>query len=139
MKDLNCQPGYVQVGTKCVDINECVENKDDCSEHSRCDNTEGSFNCICKTGFKKEGNVCKNINECDANTYTCHQFAFCKDTIGSYTCECEPGFTGTGKECEGLYIYSTVTVAALRCELRYFFVSTESVYFATHENDNYKC
>ena len=34
----------------CLDINECDDSNGGCSQ--KCNNTEGSFNCLCSIGYK---------------------------------------------------------------------------------------
>uniref|UniRef100_A0A674DMF9 CD97 antigen-like n=1 Tax=Salmo trutta TaxID=8032 RepID=A0A674DMF9_SALTR len=36
---------------KCIDINECLENKDTCGPNAECNNILGSYSCICNEGF----------------------------------------------------------------------------------------
>ena len=38
-----------------LDINECVDGTNNCSENSTCTNTVGSYNCSCFTGYQDEG------------------------------------------------------------------------------------
>ncbi|KAG7647081.1 putative wall-associated receptor kinase 2 RLK-Pelle-WAK family [Arabidopsis thaliana] len=43
----------------CQDINECISSRHNCSEHSTCENTKGSFNCNCPSGYRKD-----SLNSC---------------------------------------------------------------------------
>ena len=52
-KGYNCNgPG------KCVDIDECAENTDNCPVGTECENTDGSFTCDCEPGFTWDGMAC---------------------------------------------------------------------------------
>jgi len=51
---IRCVDGFRPVDGKCVDIDECAEDKDDCGdEHMSCVNNEGGYKCICDEGFEK--------------------------------------------------------------------------------------
>ena len=41
-----------------LDINECVENSDNCPDNSDCQNTIPGFNCTCDAGFIHQGGIC---------------------------------------------------------------------------------
>ena len=71
-----CDDGYLSVGSNCSgmyivcipcscdtfqsDIDECVEDIDDC-EHN-CINTEGGYNCTCDDGYISVGSNCSGIS-----------------------------------------------------------------------------
>lgn len=88
--------------TKCLDINECDKNP--CGNSSRCDNTEGSFECICENGYEKDPNNknnCLDINECTKGIHDCP--FICENNIGNFTCKCPDGYddkSNDGKNCK---------------------------------------
>ena len=43
---------------KFADIDECVEETDNCDDNAACTNTEGSFTCLCDTGYSGSGASC---------------------------------------------------------------------------------
>ncbi|KAL3982339.1 TLR4 regulator and MIR-interacting MSAP family protein [Acanthocheilonema viteae] len=56
-----CHAGWIMNDSnECEDVNECL-GKNRCSgEHIKCNNTEGSYECICEKGFVKDSNgVCE--------------------------------------------------------------------------------
>ena len=89
-----CPPGFEGDGLTCEDINECERGTDQCSAHSTCTNTIGSYQCVCDKGFG--GQTCSDIDECALGYHQCHQFAICHNNEGSYTCTCREHFTGDG-------------------------------------------
>lgn len=63
-----CNDGYekedpLKVGfdSVCIDINECDRNPSLCPDHSKCENTPGSYKCICDEGFKEDEKNGKKI------------------------------------------------------------------------------
>ncbi|GAB5568273.1 protein disulfide isomerase CRELD1 isoform X1 [Prionailurus iriomotensis] len=52
-----CSPGYQQVGSKCLDVDEC-ETEVCPGENEQCENTEGSYRCVCAEGYKQMEGVC---------------------------------------------------------------------------------
>ncbi|KFD67533.1 hypothetical protein M514_20210 [Trichuris suis] len=90
----------------------------DCSIHSKCENTFGSYKCICHDGWRgihcdEDDDECntaqqicggmtdrceniagsyKYIEECKNNP--CRHGGLCMETYGSYTCQCPPGWNG---------------------------------------------
>ena len=42
-----------------TDIDECVEDIDNCNDNARCINTPGSFRCVCEEGFTGDGVICE--------------------------------------------------------------------------------
>ncbi|XP_036911523.1 protein disulfide isomerase CRELD1 isoform X2 [Sturnira hondurensis] len=52
-----CSPGYQQVGSKCLDVDEC-ETEVCPGENERCENTEGSYRCVCAEGYKQIEGIC---------------------------------------------------------------------------------
>ncbi|KAK6288439.1 hypothetical protein J4Q44_G00388610, partial [Coregonus suidteri] len=104
---------------KCLDINECLENKDACGPNAECHNTIGSYSCICNDGFVSstgveifilgQGITCEDRNECVDDITNCGKHTQCFNTPGIYYCVCNPGFglksgkakfTGNGESCE---------------------------------------
>ena len=89
----------------CLDIDECTEGLDDCSDDAVCVNTEGSFSCTCERGFTGDGRVCLvtqlNQNECEDGSNDCSQNAECIDLEDGYMCRCRVGFRGDGNTCTG--------------------------------------
>ena len=41
-----------------IDIDECVEETDNCDDNAICTNTDGSFTCECESGFSGNGVQC---------------------------------------------------------------------------------
>jgi hypothetical protein len=81
----NCQPGFILDAGKCVDIDEC-ETFGNCAEHGRCDNLQGSFQCLCDPGFQAQSDVCVDIDECQTNNGGCE--GTCTNSIGGAYCAC---------------------------------------------------
>ncbi|MBZ3875303.1 Cysteine-rich with EGF-like domain protein 1 [Sciurus carolinensis] len=52
-----CSPGYQQVGSKCLDVDEC-ETAVCPGENEQCENTEGGYRCICAEGYKQVEGIC---------------------------------------------------------------------------------
>ena len=40
-----------------IDIDECVINTENCTSHSTCVNTDGSFDCRCDAGYTGDGRI----------------------------------------------------------------------------------
>ena len=53
-----------------VDINECIEKKDECDHN--CHNTIGSYQCSCRDGYKIENNKrnCTGMSVCQNSIVT---------------------------------------------------------------------
>ncbi|KAM9473471.1 adhesion G protein-coupled receptor E2-like isoform 8-T8 [Salvelinus alpinus] len=104
---------------KCIDINECLENKDTCCPNAECHNVLGSYSCICNEGFVSSTGAesftfgqratCEDRNECVDDSTICGKHTQCVNTPGSYSCVCNPGFglksgkaqfTENGESCE---------------------------------------
>lgn len=45
---------YMFVDFAFLDIDECMENLDNCQGDSLCENTQGSYNCNCNPGFEAD-------------------------------------------------------------------------------------
>ncbi|ELU11891.1 hypothetical protein CAPTEDRAFT_152137 [Capitella teleta] len=113
-----CKAGYTQTEADgCVDVNECTENKHECSEDEYCSNSQGSYDCKecpsgckgctsfdecteCQEGYlQPEGStVCADKNECEAEVCTGNNEK-CYNTPGSYSCYCEDGYQRIDDEC----------------------------------------
>lgn len=106
-----CKPGYKndETGRLCVDVNECFEMPNLCSQ--KCFNTWGSFQCSCEKGYKlsDDKRTCVDIDECDSwskqnklsDYFLC--IGICKNTPGSYECTCPNGYRleSDMKTCKG--------------------------------------
>ena len=91
-------------------MDECKTGVHDCSDHSTCVNTLGSFSCKCHSGYRMSGKTCVDINECaDGNEKWavtqnvkmahCDSNAYCENVPGNYTCTCNEGYFGDGIIC----------------------------------------
>ncbi|XP_043521930.1 uncharacterized protein LOC122534914 isoform X1 [Frieseomelitta varia] len=85
----SCYKGFQLDGDKCIDVNECKDNKGGC-EH-KCVNTPGSFRCECPKGMKLDEDrfTCRDINECLLNNGHGPCQDTCRNTIGGYECSCD--------------------------------------------------
>ncbi|XP_055383943.1 fibulin-1 [Condylostylus longicornis] len=94
-----CGFGYIYKHNKCIDIDECLTDKNACDTNQICTNENGGYRCDCKIGFKMDStlNACVDINECQINNHNCLPTQRCDNTIGSYTCirlqNCGTGYT----------------------------------------------
>ncbi|KAH8853280.1 Fibrillin-1 [Schistosoma japonicum] len=97
-KRCTCEKGYRLDENECIDIDECYENKHNCTYDSTCMNYIGGYRCIrveeCPSGLKRKYPLsrCEDINECELRTDNCGAHAFCKNTVGSYQCICKHGY-----------------------------------------------
>ena len=41
------------------DVDECMEQKDDCDINANCTNRQGSYNCTCNDGYSGDGFTCQ--------------------------------------------------------------------------------
>ena len=57
-----------------LEIDECLEDIDDCDALATCMNTVGSFTCACNSGYQGPGNVC--TGECNNQTLAKYIFNF---------------------------------------------------------------
>ena len=93
----------------CVDIDECAEEKHNCSTHEGqanaiCVNTIGGFQCFCSEGWQGDGFYCNDLNEC-VNSTVCSNNQLCRNVAGNYSCSCKEGWTlpgSTNGECQDL-------------------------------------
>ena len=44
-----------------LDVDECLENKDNCHVDATCNNTIGSFTCSCNIGYSGNGTFCQGL------------------------------------------------------------------------------
>uniref|UniRef100_H2ZIZ7 Laminin G domain-containing protein n=1 Tax=Ciona savignyi TaxID=51511 RepID=H2ZIZ7_CIOSA len=58
----------------------------------RCENLQGSFQCLCTEGFvlSDDGRTCIDVDECSSDDVNCQDKCF--NTEGSFTCGCTRGF-----------------------------------------------
>ena len=79
-----CPRGFRQMGDRCTDINECIEQQGICPRPGTCKNTHGGFKCVCPRGYKldESGTFCVDRNECE-DTNKCDG-AECRNSMGSY-------------------------------------------------------
>jgi hypothetical protein len=80
-----CPAGFILDAGKCVDIDEC-ETFGHCAEHGRCDNLQGSYQCLCDPGFQADADACVDVNECQTNNGGCE--GTCTNSIGGAFCAC---------------------------------------------------
>ena len=59
--ECTCREGFRGDGKNCVDIDECTEQIDDCSDNAECADVDGSFRCTCNPGFQGDGNICTGL------------------------------------------------------------------------------
>ena len=85
-----------------MNIDECVENTNDCDENAYCIDTIGSFECLCNSGFTGSGQVCADVDECALQINNCHSNGACSNTFGSFLCACKTGYYGNGTSCENI-------------------------------------
>ncbi|XP_061468527.1 nidogen-2 [Rhineura floridana] len=103
-----CSAGYQGDGKECVDVNECGEGLNRCSQESVCVNTPGSYRCECPSGYQlaDDRTTCVVIampsNPCADGTHTCASpdRAQCEyDGGSSFSCACLTGYAGNGHNC----------------------------------------
>ena len=46
------------------DIDECIDETDDCDDNAICINTDGSFTCECESGYTGNGRICEGKLSC---------------------------------------------------------------------------
>ena len=106
---------------KCSDIDECMQDLDNCNESATCTDTDGSFTCMCDSGYMGDGIDCEgitilvsggvclkihfylDINECQNSSLNdCSRYAGCINLEGTFECDCLMGFTGNGTSCTSM-------------------------------------
>jgi cysteine-rich repeat protein len=100
-----CAAGTVNVGTMCVDFDECASGP--CGPGT-CTQTplpfvSPGYTCACNAGYESNGTTCVDIDECARGTDDCTDApaGICENSIGSFSCRCNtPAFVGaTGRDC----------------------------------------
>ncbi|XP_059084978.1 fibrillin-2-like [Tigriopus californicus] len=89
--ECRCDPGFESNGTVCMDVDECAIDNGGCKH--KCENSQGSFQCICESGYQINPNdprICIDVDECAELEDTCNQN--CINTIGSFRCDCSEGY-----------------------------------------------
>ncbi|KFD55427.1 hypothetical protein M513_03767 [Trichuris suis] len=94
-----CRPGlgglHCHMGPHWSTYTAHKDGLNNCSVHSKCENTFGSYKCICHDGWR--GIYCnEDIDECVSNP--CQNQGECTNTDGSFSCKCPDDFTG--QACE---------------------------------------
>ncbi|GAB1286208.1 Hemicentin-2 [Apodemus speciosus] len=91
-------------GSSCEDVDECLEQLDECHYNQLCENTAGGHRCGCPRGYRQQGHglPCLDINECLQQPTSCAYQ--CQNLQGSYRCLCPPGQTllRDGRTCTPL-------------------------------------
>lgn len=95
-RSAGCEEGFESFDwfRTCTDVNECIQQNDDCDENAACSNTVGSFTCTCREGWASSWNVsgagCVDVNECSATPDICAETvqwpSVCNNNDGSFTC-----------------------------------------------------
>ncbi|XP_055857924.1 fibrillin-1 [Episyrphus balteatus] len=94
-----CASGFRLKHGKCIDIDECLTDKNACDSNQICTNDIGGYRCDCKIGFNMDTtmNACVDVNECVINNHKCLPTQRCDNSIGSYHCvrlqSCGTGYT----------------------------------------------
>lgn len=106
---VQCRPGFKisEIGTNCIDVNECVINTHKCFPDQSCINEPGGYRCVCPKGYRinRYSKQCEDLNEClHYGGAVCSPQAVCENTPGSYRCKCNPGFeaVGDGRNCRDI-------------------------------------
>ncbi|XP_053387432.1 mucin-like protein isoform X2 [Mercenaria mercenaria] len=97
-----CKDGYGKLNPSekfCIDIDECAENKTDCSGHGNCRNMLGDYTCDCDKGFifNETNKSCEDFDECYYNYTVCGNREICINTVGAFKCICAPGYFRASK------------------------------------------
>jgi len=109
-----CPDGFIDNGEVCADVDECLDQTDNCVAPAECRNFDGGFacdcpaggyipdgsgGCTCPNGFTDTGSACVDIDECSEGTDTCTPPATCVNYEGGFGCECPSGFYWDGLSC----------------------------------------
>ncbi len=83
---------------RCVDVDECLRELDDCDENATCNNAQGTFTCTCNAGYSGDGVTCTAAT-CDSLTVPTNG-AVTSTNDGNYpstaTYTCDAGYTLNG-------------------------------------------
>ena len=109
-----CRRGYRResLSGKCVDIDECAENRHECSTQAECANSAGSYACTCRRGYTGDGRHCMDVDECAVDHGGCAPTALCVNTAGGNLCVCASGYTGDGLVCNKGATFIHITLNA---------------------------
>lgn len=98
----SCDSGYEEIGSFCVDADECSDGSNSCDASARCVNNEGSYICECEAGFALIGDnlfgVCTDVNECETGAHDCDVDETCHNMVGVFKC-CASGHVFVDGEC----------------------------------------
>lgn len=117
-----CPEGYALIGNMCLDINECAEGIDTCSDSELCLNINGGYICndfaACPAGFdpirgwvdefnrvKQDTNICHRSSHCEAGEPQCNY-----NIIVNYATDLLSNNNASGKR-KGTKLYRFVTTA----------------------------
>nr|XP_032818226.1 uncharacterized protein LOC116946998 [Petromyzon marinus] len=92
-----CPVGLTGNGSKCYDVDECLEVPAKCNQ--TCLNNNNGFTCSCNIGYINttiDSSTCQDMNECALNSSLCAENGVCFNTPGSYECNCKEGYQGVG-------------------------------------------
>jgi hypothetical protein len=94
--DLNaikCPNGFKNLGSACLDIDECKNGLNSCGNHAFCINIPGSYKCECEFGYIGLPPLEPCKIPCD--DVNCGQHGYCKsEKNGSeLLCDCEEGYS----------------------------------------------
>lgn len=89
-------------GRRCLRlVNECLENKHQCSPNADCIDTPESYQCKCQNGYvdespnqKEPGRICRPalVDECRLGKHDCDKNAICIDQPSGFLCQCKSDF-----------------------------------------------
>uniref|UniRef100_A0A1I7W654 EGF-like domain-containing protein n=1 Tax=Heterorhabditis bacteriophora TaxID=37862 RepID=A0A1I7W654_HETBA len=84
----------LMINKRCVNIDECFENKYTCPKNCICKDKTPGYDCVCKQGYERPEGAnntvpCTDINEC-LESNICPDGSICQNTQGSYLCQCLP-------------------------------------------------
>ncbi|XP_075217786.1 uncharacterized protein LOC142322595 [Lycorma delicatula] len=103
---VNCDAGFRinEAKTKCIDIDECAEQKRICDH--LCFNMWGTYRCSCQPGYKlhDDNRTCIDLNECEIFKDRRLCTGYCVNQPGSYSCQCPQGYNlgNDGASCQDI-------------------------------------
>jgi hypothetical protein len=56
--ECSCEVGFHVINGQCLDVNECLDELDNCHLNADCINIDGSYECECKAGYIGNGTFC---------------------------------------------------------------------------------